>query len=150
MTIERYINQINKDGVKKLSEVKLPDDIRKKLTSLLKREITAIKGRPFYYILNAVTNDFEVDADKGFEEYFNKKKRKPKVESKTGSNKYKDFIKQFLVSQQDVSHKAKIDNTRFSKIINRDVTDFLAYEVYAIAKSQGVDIKKAFEQLYKE
>ena len=64
-------------------------------------------------------------------------------------NKYQEFIAQFVSSQVDVSEKASIENTRFTKVLNLTADDFYAYEVFSIAKSQGLKPKSAFEQ-YKE
>lgn len=151
MVFKRIIQQLDKDYEEKLKGSNLPVEILEKLESILKSEITTVRGAVFYHIMNVVSKDFEHDTGNIFEEFFKNLKSQPKVVSETTKgNKYKDFIKQYLVLQQDIAENAKIENTRLSKILSREVKDFLAYEVYAIAKSRNSNIKSAFEKLYKE
>lgn len=151
MRMEKFLKSIDSEGVQKISNANLPTDIAKKLESLLKTDISAIRGREFYYLLNVVSDDFDLDCDLAFQHFVEAKriKKPPKSKPKKTANRYRIFIGQYTILQQDVADKASIDDTRLSKVLNRTVNDFFAYEVYSIAKSQGSQIKRAFEQLYK-
>lgn len=151
MTFERFLLKINKDIPGILSMNKdIPNDIIENINATLKSEISTLRGKQFYYVLNAISKNFDSDCNKAFDEFLRMKKDKPKTNRKIETNKYRKFINQFLVLQQDIADKAGIENTRLSKILSGVVKDFLAHEVYAIAISQGISAKSAFDQLYKE
>ncbi|MBD1421987.1 hypothetical protein [Sphingobacterium chuzhouense] len=150
MKFERFIKQINVNYKEKISAANLPKKVLDKLDSTLSKDITTIRGLDFYHIVAAISQNFENDTATAFEEYFKKKKSKDDVEATEIDNNYKAFIKQFVVLQQDVAQDAKIEDIRLSRILNREISDFLAWEVYAIAVSRSKNIKIAFEQLYKE
>ncbi|MBD1431605.1 hypothetical protein H8B06_02110 [Sphingobacterium sp. DN00404] len=150
MKFERFIKQIDVNYKEKISAANLPKKVLDKLDSTLSKDITTIRGLDFYHIVTAISQNFENDTATAFEEYFKKKKSKDDVEATEIDNNYKAFIKQFVVLQQDVAQGAKIEDIRLSRILNREISDFLAWEVYAIAVSRSKNIKIAFEQLYKE
>jgi len=150
MKFERFIKQIDVNYKEKISAASLPKKVLDKLDSTLSKDTTAVRGLDFYHIVASVSQDFDNDTANAFEEYFKKKKFKDDAEATDIDNKYKAFIKQFVVLQQDVAQGAKIEDIRLSRILNREISDFLAWEVYAIAVSRGLMIESAFEQLYKE
>lgn len=150
MKFERFIKQIDVNYKEKISAANLPKKVLDKLDSTLSKDITTIRGLDFYHIMAAISQNFENDTANAFEEYFKKKKSKDDAETTEIDNNYKAFIKQFVVLQQDVAQGAKIEDIRLSRILNREISDFLAWEVYAIAVSRSKNIKSAFEQLYKE
>lgn len=150
MKLEKFIKQIDVNYKEKISAANLPKQVLDKLDSTLNKDIMTVRGLDFYHIVASVSQDFENDTANAFEEYFIKKKSKDDAETTDIDNKYKAFIKQFIVLQQDVAQGAKMEDIRLSRILNREISDFLAWEVYAIAISRSKKIKTAFEQLYKE
>ncbi|WP_367329762.1 hypothetical protein [Sphingobacterium multivorum] len=101
-----------------------------------------------------LSNDFDKDCENALSEIANtahKKylaKQKGKVKNNKKLNTYQKFITQFVSSQAEVSEKAGIENTRFTKVLNQTADDFYAHEVFSIAKSQNMKLIDAFEQLY--
>ncbi|GGH14646.1 hypothetical protein FAZ19_07295 [Sphingobacterium alkalisoli] len=150
MKFERFIKQIDVNYKEKISAANLPKKVLDKLDLTLSKDITTVRGLDFYHIVASVSQDFENHTVNAFEEYVKKKKAKDDAEATDIDNKYKAFIKQFIVLQQDVAKGAKIQDIRLSRILNREIPDFLAWEVYAIAVSREVSIKSAFEELYKD
>lgn len=150
MKFERFIKQIDVNYKEKIPKANLPKKVLDRLDSTLSKDVTTVRGFDFYHIVVSVSQDFENDTANAFEEYFEKKKFKDDAGATDVDNKYKAFIKQFIVLQQDIAQGAKIEDIRLSRILNREISDFLAWEVYAIAVSRGVTIESAFEQLYKE
>ncbi len=149
MKFDKFLKTLNKEFEAILSN-KYP------LESLqLNSDLSAVKGRVFYKAVILLSNNFDEDSENALSEIANsaqKKfltKQKDKMRAEKTLNKYQEFIAQFVSSQADVSEKANIENTRFTKVLNLTADDFYAYEVFSIAKSQGITSKTAFEQLYK-
>ncbi len=152
MTFNRFIRTIKKDFEGILNQ-KMPN---KEVNSILNSRLDTVKGQDFYKVLILISSDFDKDCKRAFKEVIQTKKKEylRKKNSKTTkskkSNRYQDFINQFVVLQSDIADKAHIENTRFTKVLNLQNNGFYAYEVYSIAISQGISAKSAFEQLYKE
>ncbi|PUV22899.1 hypothetical protein [Sphingobacterium athyrii] len=150
MKFDKFLKTLNKEFEAILSN-KYP------LESLqLNSDLSTVKGRVFYKAVDLLSNNFDEDCENALSEIANsaqKKfstKQKDKMRAEKTLNKYQKFIAQFVSSQGDVSEKASIENTRFTKVLNLTADDFYAYEVFLIAKSQNIGLKDAFEQLYKE
>lgn len=127
---------------------------REDIGIILNTKLSSLKGGDFYKIMILVSEDFDRDCENAFEQILKDKrkefeKRSPNTKSKKSENKFQKFIDQFIILQSDVAYSANIENTRFTKVLNRQYVDFYAFEVYAIAKSQEIPVKSAFEQLYK-
>lgn len=150
MKFDKFLKTLNKEFEVILSN-KYP------LESLqLNSDLSTVKGRVFYKALELLSNNFDEDSENALSDIANatrKKyltKQKEKIKTDKVLNRYQEFVAQFISSQADVSEKACIENTRFTKVLNLTADDFYAYEVFSIAKSQGIKPKSAFEQLYKE
>lgn len=152
MTFNRFIRTIKKDFEEVLNK-KIPS---KEVNSILNSRLDTVKGQDFYKILVLVSSNFDQDCERAFQEIIQTKKKEylkkksSKVAKNKKSNRYQDFINQFIVLQSDIADEAYIENTRFTKVLNLQNNGFYAYEVYTIAISQGISAKRAFEQLYKE
>lgn len=152
MTFNRFIRTIKKDFEEVLNK-KIPS---KEVNSILNSRLDTVKGQDFYKILVLVSSNFDQDCERAFKEIIQTKKKEylkkksSKVTKNKKSNRYQDFINQFVVLQSDIADEAYIENTRFTKVLNLQNNGFYAYEVYTIAISQGISAKSAFEQLYKE
>ncbi|WP_312789848.1 hypothetical protein [Sphingobacterium sp.] len=149
MKFDKFLKTLNKDFEAILLN-KYP------LESLqLNSDLSTVKGRVFYKTVILLSNNFDQDCENALSEIANTaqkkflKKQKDKIGAEKTLNKYQKFIGQFVSSQADVSEKASIENTRFTKVLNLTADDFYAYEVFSIARSQGITSKNAFEQLYK-
>lgn len=127
---------------------------REDVSTLLNTKLSSLKGGDFYKIMILVSEDFDRDCEKAFEKILKDKRKEfekhsSKTKSKKSENKFQKFIDQFIILQSDVAYSASIENTRFTKVLNRQYVDFYAFEVYAIAKSQEISPESAFKQLYK-
>ncbi|ERJ61349.1 hypothetical protein [Sphingobacterium paucimobilis] len=96
-----------------------------------------------------VSQNFDEDCVKAFEEIIAIKIKELETEKPIGTNgDKKSFIKQFTIEQYDVATKAGLDPNRLTKILTNNVSDFYAFEVIAIATTNDMKPKTAFEQLY--
>lgn len=150
MRFEKFLYTINKEFRTILSN-------KYSLESLqLNSDLSKVKGKVFYNALTLLSINFEKDCDSALSEIassIHKKflaKQNGKIKNKKILNTYQKFIAQFVSSQADVSEKAGIENTRFTKVLNQTADDFYAYEVFSIAKSQNIPLKNAFDQLYND
>ncbi len=149
MKFEKFLTALNKEFEAILSDKKPLE------TFQLNSDLSVVKGRTFYNAVKLLSNDFEKDCENALSEISStahKKylaKQKAIIKNKKTLNTYQKFINQFVSSQADVSEKAGIENTRFTKVLNQTADDFYAHEVFSIAKSQNMKLIDAFEQLYK-
>lgn len=117
------------------------------LKYVLGKNLDDLYGHEFYVIITALKLNIETLSKKGFSNIpVNKTDMKKNF---SGLNNFERFVKQFLIDQKDFADKAGIDATRLNKILKRDRKDFYAYEVYHISVSERIEVKSAFEQLYK-
>ncbi len=150
MKFDKFLKTLNKEFETILSSTYPLESFQ------LNSDLSTVKGRVFYKAVALLSNNFDEDVENALSEtakvaqkrFLLKQKDKKRAEKTL--NKYQKFIAQFVSSQADVSEKAGIENTRFTKVLNLTADDFYAYEVFSIAKSQGITPKSAFEQLYKE
>lgn len=150
MKFDKFLKTLNKEFETILSSTYPLESFQ------LNSDLSTVKGRVFYKAVALLSNNFDEDIENALSEtakvaqkrFLLKQKDKKRAEKTL--NKYQKFIAQFVSSQADVSEKAGIENTRFTKVLNLTADDFYAYEVFSIAKSQGITPKSAFEQLYKE
>ncbi len=149
MKFEKFLKTLNKDFEAILSEKKPLESFQ------LNSDLSAVKGRNFYNAVKLLSNDFDKDCENALSEIVSTvyrkylAKQKGKVKNDKTLNNYQKFIAQFVSSQAEVSEKAGIENTRFTKVLNQTADDFYAHEVFSIAKSQNMKPIDAFEQLYK-
>lgn len=150
MKFEKFLYTLNKEFISILSNEYPLESLQ------LNSDLSIVKGKVFYHVVTLLSSDFEKDCENALSEIAStahKKylaKQKGKIKNKKTLNTYQKFIAQFVSSQADVSEKACIENTRFTKVLNQTADDFYAYEVFSIAKSQNMMLKRAFEQLYDE
>lgn len=150
MTFARFLKNINRD----FDEIISRHFTREEVSVILNTKLSSVKGEGFYKIMVIVSTDLSRDCEKAFEQILKAKRKEfdsrpsRSIVSKT-ANKFQKFIDQFIILQSDIAYDAGIENTRLTKILKRQYIDFYAFEVYAIAKSQGILPKDAFEQLYK-
>ncbi|QQT30889.1 hypothetical protein BCY89_15080 [Sphingobacterium siyangense] len=148
MKFEKFLKTLNKEFEAILSEKKPLESFQ------LNSDLSVVKGRNFYNAVKLLSNDFDKDCENALSEIAStahKKylaKQKGKVKNNKTLNTYQKFITQFVSSQAEVSEKAGIENTRFTKVLNQTADDFYAHEVFSIAKSQNMKLIDAFEQLY--
>jgi len=150
MKFNKFLQTLNKDYEKLISVQPSLESIK------LDVDLSKVRGKDFYRVLIFVAIDFDKDSKnalaeiaEGAKKKYQSKYSQKRIENKSLNN-YQEFINQFIVLQSDIADSASIENTRFTKILKLQANDFYAYEVYAIAISQGITPKSAFEQLYKE
>lgn len=145
--IDEHYNTTLKNS-KIITTWKGPDKVVNDLTYLLKKELNQLYGFEAYIISKVLKISLSTFCDIAFADF----EIKPKIKTKANSGRLSNeriFIEQFTVEQQDVAMKAGMATDRLNKILNGSREGFYAYEVYAIAKSQGTGLNKAFDQLYK-
>lgn len=149
MTFEKFTQKINGNSLKIISANSNLNAIN------LNLDLGKVRGKDFYNVMIKLSSDFDNDCEIAFHEIAKgaakkyQKKKALKTTTTKKKNKYQKFVDQFIVLQEDVADRASIDGSRFSKVLKLQYNDFYAFEVYAIAKSQEISPKSAFEQLYK-
>lgn len=119
------------------------------IETALNTNIESLGGKVFYYMFKAISQDFDEDCIRAFEEIIAIKIKKLNIKKPIAAKgDKKSFIKQFTIQQYDVAKKAGMIPSRMSKILKNTLSDFYAFEVIAIATTNDMKPKAAFEQLY--
>ncbi|WP_336828367.1 hypothetical protein [Sphingobacterium multivorum] len=149
MTLRRFLLKIDANFEKKLSN-KFHDW---NLDRILSNSLEEIKGEHFYRISILILGNFDLNVINGFSAVLKNKKESFQLKTTNKipkeSNINRDFIRKFMVLQEDIANKAYIDYTRLSKLVNKTDLDFYAWEVVSIALSNNISPLTAFSQLYK-
>lgn len=136
-----YHNKIESQFASQLSE--------EGIETALNTNIESLGGKVFYYMFKAISQDFDEDCIKAFEEIIALKIKKLNIEKPIAEKgDKKSFIQQFTIQQYDIAKKAGMTPTRLSKVLKNTLSDFYAFEVIAIAITNDMKPKTAFEQLY--
>ncbi len=152
ISFSSFLRNFDRDFYEKIERELMPQLSKKAFDTALSTNIETLGGKVFYYMFKIISQNFDEDCIKGFDRVI-KSKRQEYLSKHTPvvrkiNNAKESFINQFIIQQYDVADKASIEAPRLSKVLKNTLSDFYAFEVIAIAITNDMKPKAAFEQLY--